>query len=81
MTSLYAQRCNDPAAREEWRNSGLVNILTLRCGDLFESVDGQKYRYQRQTASGSVLVTAAGCSSDEWFTGCADVRPIKEWRP
>jgi hypothetical protein len=73
----YEQRCNDPAERSRWLNSGLVRIDTLRKGDVFESIDGDYWQVQHTTRSDTVFCEPWGHAADPTtFIQHAMVRPV-----
>ena len=76
-TAKYESRCNDPAARDAWRESGLVRIDSLAAGDVFEDIDGLFWTRDRATRSGSILADPWGRDAEPGtFAACAMVRPV-----
>lgn len=71
------ERIYNAKAREAWESSGLVEVASLRKGDVFETRDGLMHVWQRQELVGTVHATPYG--HDEYnahMVSSCMVRPV-----
>ncbi len=74
--SKTESRTNDPIERKLWKERGLVQVGTLRHGDVFETICGRYWRLIRETSRGIVRAELWGRDRAEEFNGLIKVRLV-----
>ena len=75
--SKYRERSNNPAERQRWNDSGLVQAQSLHVGDVFECVDGNYWQVHSRNSSGTIHVVPWGHETEPTdFIRTAGVRPV-----
>ena len=72
-------RIYDPVEKAAWENSGLVNVISLRKGDVFETRDGLLHVWVREDDG---TVHGRGYDHDEYnahMVGTCKVRKVEPY--